>query len=112
MYNHELTLISYEIDEDEVGNQIPRPIRRKVLCKVVDIGNNEFYNAKVSGLKPVIKFVIKSFEYEGEKEVKFDNDNYEIIRTYHIGKEDEGRRMNRLRFDEMELTCEKVIGHG
>ncbi len=36
----------------------------------------------MSGLKPEIKFIIHEFEYEGEKEVKFEGERYEVLRTY------------------------------
>lgn len=113
MYNHELTLISYKVDKDEIGNDITIPIKRKILCKVADIGQYEFYNAKVSDLKPEIKFIIHEFEYEGEKEVEFEGERYEVLRTYRkkyrIGEKKSG---NILEAEEIELTCEKVIGHG
>lgn len=80
MYNHELTLIGYEIKEDKIGNETKIPIEKNILCKIVDIGQNEFYNAKVSGLKPEIKFIIHEFEYGGEKEVIFKGERYEVLR--------------------------------
>lgn len=111
MYNHELKLISRVVDKDEIGNDVVTEIEKVVLCKIADIGQSEFYNAKVSGLKPNIKFILKSFEYEGEKEVIFRDSKYKVTRTYSIGYEEEGYK-NRLRFDEIELTCERVVGYG
>lgn len=112
MYNHELKLISKKIEKDGIGNDVVIEKAKKILCKVLDVGSSEFYNAKVSGIKPEIKFVIKSFEYEGEREVVFDGNKYSIIRTYHAEKQGEGYRRNKLRFDEIELTCEKVLAYG
>lgn len=111
LYNHELKLISKAVDKDEIGNDVVTEIEKIVLCKVADIGQSEFYNAKVSGLKPEIKFIMKSFEYDGEKEIIFQNLRYKVTRTYSIGFEEENYK-NRLKFDELELTCEKVVGHG
>lgn len=113
MYNHELTLISYEIGKDEIGNEIKIPIKKNIFCKVADIGSTEFYNAQVLGLKPEIKFIVHEFEYEGEKEVEFEGEKYKVLRTYRkkysIG---EKKSNNILEAEEIELTCEKVIGNG
>lgn len=112
MYNHELTLIGYEKTEDDIGNEVLEEVKETVLCRITDIGQSEFYNANVSDLRPDIKFIIKEFEYKGQKEVIFNEVKYKVIRTYYTGIESGNRRTNTLKFDEIELTCERVIGHG
>lgn len=113
MYNHELTLFGYEITKDEIGNEIPTPVKRKVLCRVADIGSSEFYNAQVTGLKPSAKFIIHEFEYAGEKEVMFEGKKYSVLRTYRVKHSiDAKKNRNVLDPEEVELTCERVIGHG
>ncbi len=111
MYNHEIILIKKAAKEDELGNQIPVEERTKVLCKVSSIGSNEFYNAAVSDLKPEIKFIIHDFEYEGQKEIEFEGQRYKIMRTF-FGSNTSRRGRTNLEFDEIELTCEKVIANG
>jgi SPP1 family predicted phage head-tail adaptor len=98
-YDHELILIEESFTEDEIGNQIPDKIKRPVLCQVKSIGSNEFYNAATSGLKPVIEFIIHGYEYDGESKVEFEGTLYSIIRTY------------KRSYEEIELTCQKVIGN-
>lgn len=110
MYNHEVSLISHETTKDDIGNDVKTPIERTVLCRLDSIGQSEFYNANVSGLKPELKIIIKVFEYNGEKDVLYEGTEYKVIRTYHKGEEDPARRIKQLRFDEIELTCERVIG--
>lgn len=111
MYNHELTLVGYRIDKDEIGNEIKNPVKTIVLCKTRSIGHSEFYNAKVSDLKPEIKFIIHKFEYSGEKEVIFGDINYKVMRTYESGSfKTNYMNDNVLGYDEIELTCEKVVG--
>jgi len=113
MYNHELTLIGHEVIKDEIGNEISIPAERKILCKVIDVGNREFYDAQASGLKPSIKFIIHEFEYGGEKEVMFEGEKYKVLRTYRARYSIGDRKTkNILDAEEIELTCEKVIGHG
>ena len=99
-YDHELTLISQTITEDEIGNQIPVETETVVLCGLKSVGRNEFYSAAVTGLKPELVFVIHGYEYNGEQEVKFEGNRYRVIRTYLTD------------FEEVELTCERVTADG
>lgn len=110
LYDNELTLLSYKLTEDDIGNNIKVPVRNTILCKVKSIGSTEFYNAQVNSLKPEIKFIIHSFEYNGEKEVEFKGVKYQVIRNYDGDTVD--RSDNSLSGEEIELTCEKVVGGG
>ncbi len=108
MYNHKLILISYEITEDELGNDIRIEVRHEVLCRLANVGQSERYNAAVNDLKLEIKFIIHNFEYAGQKEVEFEGEKHKVISTV------DGAYSNSryLEFDEIELTCEKVLGSG
>ena len=99
-YDHELTLIRQEYQEDEIGNRIPVETRTTILCVLKSVGRSEFYNAAVTGLRPEIVFVIHGYEYNGEQYVEFEGVRYRVIRTY---SED---------FEEMELVCERVAADG
>ncbi|MGD7051424.1 phage head closure protein [Sutcliffiella horikoshii] len=98
-YDHELNLIETSIEYDEIGNSVPIETVTPVLCKLVSIGTNEFYVASAQGLKPEVKFIIHAFEYKGEGHVEFEDVKYSVIRTY------------RKDSDEIELTCQRVIGN-
>lgn len=99
-YDDELYLIKHEIHPDELGNQIPVEEKRAVLCNVSSVGRNEFYSAAVKGMKPEMVFVINIYDYEKESQVEYEEQKYRVIRDYKINSE------------EIELTCEKVIGNG
>lgn len=99
-YDHELTLISQTVKEDEIGNQIPVESCKTVLCSVKSVGRTEFYSAAVAGLRPELVFVIHGYEYNGEQAVEFDGVRYRVIRTYQVD------------FEEMELVCERVAADG
>lgn len=96
VYDHELVLLGSGYTEDELGNHIPNDTKRPVLCKVESVGRNEFYSAASSDLRPEIVFTIHKYEYEGERKVKFEGQQYSVIRTYATG------------IEEIELTCERV----
>lgn len=110
MYNHEIKLINKTFEKDDIGNKVATEKQSSVLAKISDIGGFEFYNAKMAGLKPEIKFIIKSFEYFGEREVIYNNARYNVTRTYTVGFEEEAYR-NKLKFDEIELTCERLSAY-
>ncbi|MGE7545064.1 phage head closure protein [Sporosarcina newyorkensis] len=96
MYDHELILLGSGYTEDELGNQIPSESRKPILCKVDSIGRNEFYSAASSDLRPEIVFTIHKYEYDNERKVEFEGQQFSVLRTYAIG------------FEELELTCERV----
>lgn len=112
MYNYTVNLIKNETTYDELGNPINMGTKQKVLCHLAEVGFNEFYNAQVADLKPEIKFIIKRFEYSGEKKIEFEGKIYQVIRTYYEASQGQTHRKNALKFDEIELTCERVVGDG
>lgn len=99
-YDHELTLIGFTIEQDEIGQEIEKPTYTTVLCKLKSIGRSEFYSAAQTGLKPSMTFVIHGYEYEGQEKVKFEGKEYKVMRTYSID------------FEELELTCERIGVNG
>lgn len=104
-FDNELTLISQSIEEDEIGNQVPIEAKINILCSIKSIGRTEFYNAAANGLKPTLIFIVHPYEYSDETYIEFSEDEtpkkrYKVMKTYKTNME------------ELELTCEKVIGNG
>lgn len=104
-FDDEITLVGEKLTYDELKNPIIEEIRNPILCDVESVGSNEFYDASAQGLKPSKTFVVHLFEYNGEQVVEFEDknavvDRYKVIRTYTND------------YEEIELTCEKVIGNG
>lgn len=99
-YDHKLTLITQAIIEDEIGNQIPVETKKAIFCGLKSISRNEFYNAAATGLKPEITFIVHAYEYSGQRKVEYEGVTYNVIRTYEPS------------YEEIELTCERVIGGG
>jgi len=99
-FDHELVLIGHEFIQDEIGNWKKVPVKKTVLCGLKSVTRSEFYSAAQTGLRPSNVFVVHGYEYNGETEVEFEGEKYKVIRTYSVS------------FEEMELTCEKVIANG
>ena len=89
MYNQVLGLVQTAQATNEYGDTVKEsPVVRSIYCKVVSIGQNEFYQAQTSGYKPEIKFVIADYyDYQGESEIVFEGVRYKVLRTYRKGTE-------------------------
>lgn len=92
-------LISIQVIEDEIGNQIPKKIERMVYANQMAVTQTEFYNAAITGLKPAKQFEIYSFEYQGEEKLKHEEQMYRILRVETKG-------------EKTRLICEKVAADG
>ena len=98
-HNAVIHLVSTQIVEDEIGNQIEQETERKVYANEMAVNQAEFYNASLAGLKPERIFEIYSFEYAGESKLKHDGVKYRIIRTETRG-------------EKTRIICERVAGDG
>lgn len=100
LWNDVATLINYTGDTkvtDDIGDTVKTPAEREVFVNKKDVRQSEFYQAKSTGLKPVLMLEVKSIDYEDEKDIKYNNKDYKIIRTYSRNGE------------VTELICEAVI---
>lgn len=90
-------LLSEIASVDEIGDRKISTTERKVLCHIASIGQKEFYEAHMSGMKPEFKLVIRAIEYQGEKALVHNGVECRIIRTYD--------RQNGI----IELTCTRGV---
>ena len=99
-YSEIIYLISEVLEEDEIGNTITSSsTSNKCYAKKQSVRTNEFYNASMVGLTPSCEFIIKRLNYNGESELEWNDDRYEIIRTIDP----------KNKFD-IVLVCSKKIG--
>ena len=81
-YSEIIYLISQVKGEDEIGNILPSSeTLNKCYAKKQSVKTNEFYNATMAGMSPSCEFVVKRLNYNGEEELKWNNERYQIIRT-------------------------------
>lgn len=96
-YSEDVTLISYQIHQNEIGETIEdEPIKRLVMAREVGVDRQDVYQSKVAGLKPTLSLEMKRIEYQGEEELKYNGIRYKVIKTYPLG-------------EDIELTCEKYV---
>lgn len=99
-YTEIIYLQTQIIEEDDIGNSISSSTTsKKCYAKKQSVRTNEFYNATMTGLTPSCEFVVKRLNYNGEKELKWNDELFEIIRTIDP----------KNKFD-IVLVCAKKIG--
>lgn len=99
-YSEIIYLVNNVVEEDEIGNtKVASFTTTKCYAKKQSIRTNEFYNAIMVGLTPSCEFVVKRLNYNGQNELEYNNERYEIIRTVDP----------KNKFD-IVLVCAKKIG--
>lgn len=87
MFNDELTLISYEVIPDEIGNQKKEQVLKTILCSVESTTRTEFYNYGDAELRPEYIATINACEYEDETLALFKDKQFTITRVYEVERD-------------------------
>ncbi len=89
MFNKVIELIQNTFIEDDIGQMIPNPnpVYKEVFTRVKSIGQQEYYLAGQTTLKPNLCFIIRQAEYSGETKLRHENKIYSIYRTYFTKNE-------------------------
>lgn len=99
-YSEIIYLINEVVEEDAIGNQETSFFTTtKCYAKKQSLRTSEFYNATMVGLSPSCEFVIKRLNYNGQDELEWNDERYQIIRTVDP----------KNKFD-IVLVCAKKIG--
>lgn len=84
-------------EAQEIGEVRREKYYESIFAERLNISQTEFYQAAASGLKPVLKFKINAFEYQGNERIRYNGKIYKIMRIYQTNVED------------IEITCEGDI---
>lgn len=87
-----------DFTSDGIGNQVPVHSETVVMGYEDRLSRNEFYQAGQSGISLSKLFIIHPYEYEGQNQVKFNEQTYTIIRTYQRD------------YEELEIVCQVKLG--
>lgn len=77
-----IKLISIAYTQNGLGDMTETKTERQVYANVSSIKRAEFYQAQAVGLKPEVVFEIRLIDYEGEKKLSYEAEEYNVIRTY------------------------------
>lgn len=81
-YSEIIYLIKLVKEEDDIGNVISSlETKTKCYAKKQSLRTNEFYSAVEVGLTPSCEFVIKKLNYNGQEEIEWNKERYQVIRT-------------------------------
>lgn len=94
----ECILIAAEISQDDIGNEVFIDVENNVFCAEIATSQSEFYKAAQQDVRMERLLIVSSFDYGGEKQVRYIGDVFDVYRIYH-------------RIDELiELYLEKRAG--
>ena len=96
-----VSLIHTTAQPDERGVMRDIETSRTVFANVKSATSAEFFKAKEQGLKAAFVFTIWSSEYDGEEIVEFNNQRFQVYRTYITGNGN---------VDCIELHCQSKVG--
>jgi len=99
-YSEIIYLIKQVKGMDDIGNYLPSSeTKQKCYAKKQSVKTGEYYSAIEVGLTPNCEFVIKKLNYNGESELEWNNERYQVLRTI----------APKNKFD-IVLVCSKKIG--
>lgn len=82
LFKDVISLITVITTENELGDVIEETTERQVFADKQSVRQSEFYQAAATGLRPELMFVVRSIDYHGETRLKYNDKEYNIIRTY------------------------------
>ena len=93
-----IKLIAETVTLDGILQEVKTYSAREVYAQVQSIARAEWFEAGRNGLKPDISFVMRKYDYNGEKIVEWNGVRYGVYRTFLA------------RGSRIELYCEKKGG--
>lgn len=95
-FDEQIHLITQTFSKDDMGQAIANEQKELRWASTQSIARGEFYKAAISKFQPELSFVIRKFEYEGQRYIEYNEERYKLIRVYSDDVE------------LIELVCEKV----
>ena len=81
----EITLIAENITVDELGIASKTYTRTDTLCEVNSVTRQEFFEAGRNGLNPEYEMTVFFGDYNGERIIEYNGEQYGVYRTYRAG---------------------------
>lgn len=82
LFRDVVKLISNTVTENDIGDPVEVPVEREVFADKQSIRQSEFYQAAATGLRPELMFIVRTIDYNQEPKLKYNDEEYTIIRTY------------------------------
>lgn len=75
-------LISFTTSRDARGAEHKSKQYRQVFCEVASVSSAEFFRAHQNNLNAQFQFKMFRYDYEGEKLLEYEGNEYSIYRTH------------------------------
>ena len=98
-FSEVINLLKVTTTENAMGDIIESETSRQVFANKLSVKRAEFYQAMATGLRPELVFTVRLIDYEGEENLSFEGEAYNIIRTYTKDGEF------------LELICNKLVSN-
>ena len=59
----------------------------EIFCNEKSVRASEFYQAQAIGMKPELVLEVMALDYNKEKYVKFEDEEYTVLRTYKVSRD-------------------------
>lgn len=82
LWNDIAKLISIIQAVDAYGDTVETKTEKQVFVNKKSIRQSEYYQALSVGLKPELMLEVRSIDYSDEKDIEYNNKNYNITRVY------------------------------
>lgn len=79
--------VEKEIENDIGDSVIEIAYDEEIFCKEKSVKASQFYQAQALGLKPEIILEIMVADYNKEKYIKFEDEEFRVLRTYKTSSE-------------------------
>jgi len=87
LFRDVVELLSRTLEQDPLTGEMREvEAARQVFANRRSVRQSEFYHAHMAGLMPEVMFEVRSFEYQGERALRYQDKRYDIIRTYDRGE--------------------------
>jgi len=87
LFRDVIELLSRTLEQDPLTGEMREvEAARQVFANRRSVRQSEFYAAHMAGLQPEVMFEVRSFEYQGERALRYQGRRYDIIRTYDRGE--------------------------
>ena len=82
-FTDEITLITYEEHQDEIGNWIKTPVETEAFCSISSITRAEFFDAGRNGMKPDCVATMRLCDYDEQTEARLNGKRLHLRRRFY-----------------------------
>lgn len=102
LWSDECFLGAYSDTTNDYGDPVKAIVYspESIFCNEKSVKYSEFYQAQAVGMKPEIVLEVKIVDYNKENYVKYEDEEYTVLRTYKTSSEN------------IELTLKRGVNNG